>query len=51
MSKSIEGTWFEFQHPNVAEGKYWNPVCRHFSAAQWEEKVAEIASLNMKYIV
>lgn len=51
MSKSIEGTWFEFQHPNVAEGKYWNPVCRHFSAAQWEEKVAEIASLHMKYIV
>ncbi|MCI8554185.1 MAG: DUF4434 domain-containing protein [Clostridiales bacterium] len=51
MIKPIRGTWFEFQHPNHTEGKYWNPICRHFRAAQWEEKVAEIASLQMKYLV
>lgn len=51
MIKPIEGTWFEFRHHSRVEGKYWNPVCRHFSAEQWEEKIAEMASLNMKYIV
>lgn len=51
MLKPIQGTWFEFQHHSRVEGKYWNPICRHFSSAQWEEKVAEIASLGMKYIV
>lgn len=51
MLKPIEGTWFEFQHHSRVEGKYWNPVCRHFDGAQWEEKVAEMASLGMKYIV
>jgi len=51
MIKPINGTWFEFQHPHLAEGKYWNPVCRSFSAEQWKEKVREIASLGMKYIV
>lgn len=51
MIKPIQGTWFEFQHHSRVEGKYWNPICRHFSAAQWEEKIAEIASLNMKYLV
>ena len=51
MIKWIEGSWFEFRHHNKVEGKYWNPVCRHFVPEQWEEKVAEMASLGMKYIV
>lgn len=51
MLKPIEGTWFEFQHHSRVEGKYWNPICRHFDAGQWEEKVAEMASLKMEYIV
>lgn len=51
MQKPIVGTWFEFWHHNIAEGKYWNPVCRHFTAEQWEAKVDEIASVGMKYIV
>ena len=51
MLKPITGTWFEFYHHNKPEGKYWNPVCRHFSEEQWETKVDEIASLGMKYIV
>lgn len=51
MLKPIQGTWFEFQHHSRVEGKYWNPVCRYFDGAQWEEKVAEMASLGMRYIV
>ncbi|MBR4950716.1 MAG: DUF4434 domain-containing protein [Clostridia bacterium] len=51
MLKPINGTWFEFHHHNIPEGKYWNPICRHFSDEQWETKVDEIASLGMKYIV
>ena len=43
MQKPIVGTWFEFWHHNIAEGKYWNPVCWHFTAEQWEAKVDEIA--------
>ena len=51
MIRLLSGSWFEFQHHNAAEGKYWNPVCRHFSEAQWREKVREMHSLDMKYIV
>ncbi|MBP5230326.1 MAG: DUF4434 domain-containing protein [Clostridia bacterium] len=51
MQKPITGTWFEFWHHHLPEGKYWNPICRRFSAEQWEAKVDEIASVGMKYIV
>ena len=51
MLKPITGTWFEFQHHNIPEGKYWNPICRWFTDEQWEAKVDEIAELGMKYIV
>lgn len=51
MLKPITGTWFEFHHHNLPEGIYWNPVCRRFTDAQWEEKVEEMASIGMKYIV
>ena len=45
------GTWFEFQHPNEYEGRYWNDTCRAFTSEQWGKKVEEIASLGMKYLV
>ena len=51
MQKPIVGTWFEFWHHNLKEGKYWNQICRQFSAEQWEAKVDEIASVGMKYLV
>ena len=51
MLKTFSGSWFEFQHHNPPEGKYWNPVCRAFSEEQWREKVREMKSLDMKYIV
>lgn len=47
----INGTWFEFSHHNLSEGKYWNAAVKDFTDNQWEEKVAEIAGLGMKYIV
>ena len=49
--KRFCGTWFEFQHPNFYEGVYWNDACRLFTKQQWQEKVDEIASLGMKYVV
>ena len=51
MLKPITGTWFEFHHHNLPEGKYWNPLCRRFTDRQWEEKVEEMASVGMKYVV
>lgn len=49
--KPIEGTWFEFQHHNTAEGKYWNPTLENFTAEQWDVKVKEIADAGMRYLV
>ena len=49
--KPFSGTWFEFQHPNPHEGRYWNAACRSFTFDQWQEKVREIASLGMEYLV
>ncbi len=51
MFKRITGSWFEFTHHNIPEGKYLNPVCRHFSAEQWKAKIGEMARLGMKYLV
>ncbi len=51
MNRKIDGTFFEFRHHNTAEGKYWNPALEKFTAAQWREKVREISSLGMEYIV
>lgn len=49
--RPIEGTWFEFQHHNEAEGKYYNEAMHQFTADQWAEKIAELANLGMKYFV
>lgn len=49
--KPIEGSWFEFQHHNLAEGKYWNETLRAFSDAQWDAKVKEIAESGIQYLV
>lgn len=51
MIKRITGTWFEFHHHNLPEGIYWNPTCRQFTDAQWEEKIGEMDSIGLKYIV
>lgn len=49
--KPIEGSWFEFQHHNTAEGKYWNPTLENFTTEQWDEKIKEIAQTGMRYLV
>jgi len=49
--KPIEGSWFEFQHHNAAEGKYWNSRLLDFTAQEWEEKIREIAGTGIKYLV
>lgn len=47
----IDGSWFEFQHHNIAEGRYWNPALEQFSAEQWESKIREIALSGIRYLV
>ena len=49
--KRIEGSWFEFQHHNIPEGKYWNPTLEKFTAHQWDAKVKEIADAGIRYLV
>ena len=29
--KPVVGSWFEFEHHNQAEGKYWNSVVSQFT--------------------
>lgn len=49
--KPIEGSWFEFQHHNLPEGKYWNSTLENFTCQQWDTKVKEIANAGLKYLV
>lgn len=49
--KPIEGSWFEFQHHSMVEGKYWDHVLKTFTADQWDRKVKEIADAGLKYLV
>ena len=51
MMPKINGSWFEFKHNLDVEGKYWNHSCLGFSAAQWREKIKEMAELGMEYLV
>ena len=49
--KPIEGSWFEIQHHNLPEGKYWNSTLEKFTCGQWDSKVKEMANAGMKYLV
>jgi hypothetical protein len=51
MSKPIQGSWFEFQHPNEPEAKYYNTTLARFTAEDWDLKVKEAAELGMEYLV
>ncbi len=51
MKRKIDGTFFEFSHHNIPEGKYWNEALERFTAQQWRSKIREIASLGMEYAV
>ncbi|MDR0714602.1 MAG: DUF4434 domain-containing protein [Bacteroidales bacterium] len=49
--KPIAGSWFEFEHHNQAEGKYWNGEMAKFTAAQWKEKIREMHGAGLEYLV
>ena len=51
MIKPIKGSWFEFQHHNVPEGKYWNDVCKKMTEIQWRDKIREMHEIGMEYLV
>jgi hypothetical protein len=51
MIKYIKGSWFEFQHPNIPEGKYMNAECAKFTCRQWDEKIKEMSEMGMEYLV
>lgn len=51
MIKPINGSWFEFEHHNKAEGKYWNYILRNFTESQWRNKIREMRELGMEYLV
>ncbi len=51
MKRKIDGTFFEFKHHNLAEGKYWNNALDNFQTEDWKNKVREISELGMEYIV
>ena len=49
--KTIEGSWFEFQHHNLMEGKYWNHTLANFTAEEWDKKIKEISRAGLRYLV
>lgn len=51
MIKPINGSFFEFQHHNKPEGKYWNDVMRSMTEVQWRNKIKEMHELGMEYLV
>lgn len=51
MIKPITGTFFEFEHHNRAEGKYYNSEMWSFTEEQWRAKVRETAELGMDTLI
>jgi len=49
--KPFVGSWFEFEHHNQVEGKYWNPVVPKFTCEQWKAKIKEMHDAGMEYLV
>jgi len=49
--KPIVGSWFEFEHHNQREGKYWNPVVSKWTTEQWKSKIKEMHQAGMEYLV
>ena len=51
FTKPIVGSWFEFEHHNQSEGKYWNPVVSKFTTEQWKAKIKEMHGAGMEYLI
>ena len=51
FTKPIIGSWFEFEHHNQAEGKYWNQIVKKFTTEQWKAKIREMHEAGLEYLV
>lgn len=51
MRKKVTGTWFEFQHHNDAEGRYWNPLLKSWTEKQWRQYIRQMKGDGMEYLV
>ena len=49
--KPFIGSWFEFEHHNQPEGKYWNPAVSKFTTEQWKAKIKEMHEAGLEYLV
>ena len=49
--KPISGAWFEFRHHSPAEGKYYNPALRAFTADQWIAMIRDMHHIGMDTLV
>jgi len=49
--KPFVGSWFEFEHHNQPEGKYWNSTVSKFTTEQWKAKIKEMHEAGMEYLV
>ena len=49
--KPFVGSWFEFEHHNQPEGKYWNPALSKFTKEQWKAKIKEMYEAGMEYLI
>ena len=49
--KPFVGSWFEFEHHNQIEGKYWNPALAKFTREQWKAKIKEMHDIGMEYLI
>ena len=45
QTKTIEGTWWDFQHQNMPEGKYFNPALAQFGDDDWRQIVREAVAM------
>lgn len=49
--KPITGTFFEFEHHNRAEGKYYNDTLFSLDEARWRQMVRDTADIGMDTLV
>ena len=49
--KKINGTWFEFRHFGVPEGKYFNPFLMTFTPEQWVAMIEDIGHSSKELLL
>lgn len=51
MITPITGSFFEFEHPNLAEGKYINPALASFAEEDLRAQISDLAALGIDTLV